>query len=186
MNDYVFPDDTRVVAGPQTDLLAIADAASLIDASVTNPPAILQRLVDSANAFVDGPFGMAARCFGRWELSSILYSWPSGPVRLPCAVASNVVATVGDVSVPVRVVVSYGKAHLLFGDAPAAWSDGESSLVVGYVAGPDDDATVDVARMAALKLVARWSDSGDDGQGLVGIPADVAALLAPYKTGARL
>ena len=181
-----------LIAPPAVEPVSLADAKLYLRIDGPDEDELLRALITASRLLIEAASGrlMIAQT---WRL--VLGAWPAGgALRLPFAPVASIAAARTFDAVGTATPVPAGVLSLMPNTDPAVLrrdasppepgrrqSGIEIDLVCGF--GP---AAADVPaplRQAMLRLVARWFENrGDDAQGTEArLPADVMALIAPYR-----
>jgi uncharacterized phiE125 gp8 family phage protein len=179
-----------LVSAPIGEPVALAAAKSWLKVDGTDEDGVIQTLIVSARLAVEAATNRLLMA-QQWRV--VLDQWPaSGALRLPLTPVRGVSririfdASGGGVDVAPSFYTLIGnmdRAHLVLGAAPPSpvLSAGGIGidLMVGYA---DSSAVPEALRLAMLRLIALWhSHRGDDVGAAAPTPAEVSALLAPWR-----
>jgi uncharacterized phiE125 gp8 family phage protein len=181
-----------LIAPPAVEPVSLADAKLYLRIDGPDEDELLSALITASRLLVEAASGrlMIAQT---WRL--VLDAWPAGgALRLPFSPVTSITGARTFDATGNATAMPAGLLSLTPGEDPAVLrlDDGppppgrrqtgiEIDLICGF--GP---AAADVPaplRQAVLRLVARWFENrGDDVQGVdARLPADVMALIAPYR-----
>ncbi|PBB85731.1 hypothetical protein [Mesorhizobium sp. WSM3876] len=73
----------KLLAGPEDDAVSLADAKAHLNVIGTDDDVLIKRLILSAVASLDGPFGDIGRCLVKQSWQLTLDAFPRGPIVIP-------------------------------------------------------------------------------------------------------
>ncbi len=182
-----------ILNGPAMEPLTLAEAKRVLRIDHADDDAIIQSMVKAARQRVEARTGRAL-ITQTWRI--VMDAWPwGGRVALPVMPVQSVTAVRLYDSYGVPQIVSPPIYNLVSGTEPPVIDvsavqnpgkarDGiEIDVVAGY--GPSPADVPETLRQALRVMVAHaYATIGPDGRQTKGAePADVAALLAPYRLG---
>lgn len=177
---------------PAAEPVTLADAKLYLRIDTVDEDDLIRTLITASRLLIEAASGRLL-IHQTWRL--VMDAWPaSGTARLPLAPVSQIVAARVFNAQGVPTLVAASALALETGaDPPAIWVQAsvpgpgrtlagiEIDLLAGY--GAVAAAVPEPFRQAILMMVARWFEQrGDAGQrGDARLPADVMALIAPYR-----